>query len=310
MKNEIGYFSSLRIPEGKSGKVYVKHQIEKKGTKLPVVSMRDAIFAKNGNSSYYVCKTDMLIHKICEGKSFDGGDGTWMSDCPQEIWSQKDIVERAFGDVLVGGLGLGYIATAIAEKEDVTSVTVVERNKDVIKLVWKYLDNPKLRLVEADLFKYLKKVNGKRTFDWAFYDIWAPTGESVLGEFIRPLRKASVGVIDGYTNEDEDRVLCWAEDTMLGQIKFHLSMDIQMWEEKGPLNRYRNASAKDWHTKNMRLAIGTQWAFLNWMRETNPTKDEAMKALDRYVRDYSFIDKWNEEWAKWDKLIPQKGEAK
>jgi len=305
MKNEISYFSPLRIPEGRSGKFYIKHDLRKAGEKLPVVTARDAIFQGKGQS-HYVLKTDMIIHRLCEGKSYDGGDGTWMSDCPQEIWSQKEIVDRAFGDVLVGGLGLGYIAKAINDSDAVRSVTVVERSKDVIKLVWKHLDVSKVRLVEDDLFKYLKRVKNKRRFDWAFYDIWAPTGESVLDEFIRPLRKASIGVIDGYTNDAEGRVLCWEEATMLGQIKFHLAMDIETWNMEGPLTRYKTIEAEKWNSKHMHDALRTQWAFLNWMRETSPTKDEAMKALDRYVRDFSFIDKWNSEWARWNKPVPQK----
>ena len=43
-------------------------------------------------------------------------------------------VERAKGKVLTFGLGLGYFAYMCSLKEEVESVTVVEKDKSVIKL--------------------------------------------------------------------------------------------------------------------------------------------------------------------------------
>jgi hypothetical protein len=45
------------------------------------------------------------------------------------LYSQFDL---AYGDVLLTGLGFGILAKALTQKEEVTSVTVVELNKDVI----------------------------------------------------------------------------------------------------------------------------------------------------------------------------------
>jgi len=45
------------------------------------------------------------------------------------LYSQFDL---AYGDVLLTGLGFGILAKALTQKEEVTSVTVIELNKDVI----------------------------------------------------------------------------------------------------------------------------------------------------------------------------------
>jgi spermidine synthase len=63
------------------------------------------------------------------------------------------------GDILVGGLGLGYLATHLSRREDITSITVIEKYADVIDMVKPYIDNNKLTVVGADIFT------------------WEPTGE-------------------------------------------------------------------------------------------------------------------------------------
>ena len=59
-------------------------------------------------------------------------DRIWMTVTPNEIETMKEPVDQAFGNVLTFGFGLGYYAYMISEKEEVTSITVVEINGDVI----------------------------------------------------------------------------------------------------------------------------------------------------------------------------------
>ncbi len=103
-------------------------------------------------------------------------DTPWMSVCPSEINSMQEAIAQAKGRVLVLGLGLGYYAHAVAEKESVESVTVVELSREVIDLfdraVLPKLDfHGKLTVVQSDAIEYLAKTE-LGAFDFCFADIW------------------------------------------------------------------------------------------------------------------------------------------
>ncbi len=51
----------------------------------------------------------------------------WMSITPNEIETMKEPIDRAVGKVLTYGLGLGYYAYMVSEKDNVDSITVVEK---------------------------------------------------------------------------------------------------------------------------------------------------------------------------------------
>lgn len=63
--------------------------------------------------------------------------------------------DLAHGDVLITGLGFGIIATAIAEKEEVTSVTVLEISQDVIDaFLANNVPSEKIKIIQADACTY------------------------------------------------------------------------------------------------------------------------------------------------------------
>lgn len=68
------------------------------------------------------------------------------------LYSQYD---QAYGDVLITGLGFGILAKALSEKDEVSSVTVLELHDDVIEafLAHNTLNN-KVRIVQADASNY------------------------------------------------------------------------------------------------------------------------------------------------------------
>jgi spermidine synthase len=96
---------------------------------------------------------------------------TFMSDSKNEHRTNYEVVHRATGDVLIAGLGLGMILHPILQKEDVSSVTVVEKFGDVISIVKPTIESDKLTLVEADIFAW-RPEKGKK-FDVIYFDIWA-----------------------------------------------------------------------------------------------------------------------------------------
>ena len=103
-----------------------------------------------------------------------------MSNTAMERRTHVEPIKRAKGNVLVAGLGLGMYLQNIKDKEDVTSITVVEYSKEVIELIGKYYkDCEKIRIINEDIFEYVPDIN----FDFAFFDIWSDTNEHNLKDF-------------------------------------------------------------------------------------------------------------------------------
>lgn len=101
----------------------------------------------------------------------------WMTVTPNEIETMREPIEKSHGNVLTLGLGLGYFAFRASEKENVTSVTVVEKDDSVISLFTEYIlpqfaQKEKIRIVKADAFEYLKNTPLDKQFDYLFADLW------------------------------------------------------------------------------------------------------------------------------------------
>lgn len=101
----------------------------------------------------------------------------WMTVTPNEIETMREPIEKSHGNVLTLGLGLGYFAFRASQKENVTSVTVVEKDESVISLFREYIlpqfpNKEKLRIVRDDAFDYLKKTALAEKFDYLFADLW------------------------------------------------------------------------------------------------------------------------------------------
>ncbi|MBE5742638.1 MAG: hypothetical protein E7360_04915 [Clostridiales bacterium] len=100
----------------------------------------------------------------------------WMTVTPNEINTMKEPIEKANGKVLALGLGLGYFAYSCIIKSEVSSVTVIEKNPDIIALfkeqIYPFFPKDKqLNIIEADAIEYLKKPT-ERDFDLVFCDLW------------------------------------------------------------------------------------------------------------------------------------------
>lgn len=108
----------------------------------------------------------------------------WMSIKPSEIESSQAAVDAAWGRVVTFGLGLGYFAFMAARKEEVRSVTVVERDPAVIRLFREQLlpqfpCKSKISVVQADAFDYLEHGMKPLSPDFVFMDIWHDIADGV-----------------------------------------------------------------------------------------------------------------------------------
>lgn len=105
----------------------------------------------------------------------DGNE--WMTLTPVDLDTCDEAIERAHGRVVTFGLGLGYYAYMVSEKDDVESITVIEKSSDVIRLFKKHLlpqfSHPeKVRIICADAFEYAEKIMPSESYNYAFVDTW------------------------------------------------------------------------------------------------------------------------------------------
>ena len=98
----------------------------------------------------------------------------WMTDTPAERLSNLDFLYAARGDVLVLGLGIAMLPTAMHAKEGVSSITVVEIDPDVIAALAPTLARaaPSVRVVEGDAFLPERSDLHPHSFDVIVADIW------------------------------------------------------------------------------------------------------------------------------------------
>lgn len=95
-----------------------------------------------------------------------------MSDTPAEIEEHQHAIIHASGDVLIHGLGLGVLVSALLAKPDVRHIDVVEIDPEVIALTGRYYSSdPRVRIWRGDcMHKHWPK--GKR-WDYVWHDIWS-----------------------------------------------------------------------------------------------------------------------------------------
>ena len=108
----------------------------------------------------------------------------WMTVTPNEINTIQPAVRESHGKVLTYGLGLGYYAFHCLLKEDVTSVTVVEKNPAVIEIFTKHLlpffpRREALTIIEADAFDYAANTMPGEGYDTVFTDLWHDVADGI-----------------------------------------------------------------------------------------------------------------------------------
>lgn len=140
----------------------------------------------------------------------------WMLIIPNEIETMKEPINKAFGKVITFGLGLGYFAYMTSIKDNVDSVTIIEKDPNVIKLfkseILPFFEfKHKINIICADAFDIFKQ--GINDYDYCFIDIWhdASDGVPLYVEF-KKYEKNNNDVIIDY----------WVETTLVSYIKWYV----------------------------------------------------------------------------------------
>jgi len=108
-----------------------------------------------------------------EVKDFDGRWKTLMVDDPMHWLGMGELAEQANpGSVLVAGLGMGLILHHLAKRKDISKITVVEIDPEVIKFVRPYIPkDERIEIIEDNFFSYVTW-NPSDEFNTVIIDLW------------------------------------------------------------------------------------------------------------------------------------------
>jgi hypothetical protein len=196
------------MKEGKTKDFEVTSKIIPAGEPQIVVSMKQW-FMTGYKPLKISFETETKIYQLRSKQSL------LMSDSPQELFMQFDMVNKARGVVLTSGLGLGLFTRMVAMKQEVKEVIVVEKEKQIIDLFNKTKhpifqdDKHKIRIIHDDIFNFLKTT--KEKFDYIYLDIHYQTGCTEYINTVLPLRKILDKRFKGIPAD------FWAEDEMKAQ---------------------------------------------------------------------------------------------
>ena len=117
-------------------------------------------------------------------------DVPWMSITPNEVSTMEKPIKMARGKVLTLGLGLGYFAYMAAIKPNVESVTVIEKNENIIKLFSEHIlpqfgtAKDKIQIINMDAIEYINTLEDGN-FDFCFADLWDSASLSEMGIYMK-----------------------------------------------------------------------------------------------------------------------------
>ena len=130
---------------------------------------------KNGVSGPFQVKDDINI----DGKYIFQTltrDGKPIADNdPEKLTTHKAFFKNANGRVLISGLGLGNSLHEVLKKNNVKSITIVEHAQDIINLVGKSFKDPRVKIIQGDIFGYIPKEH----FDCIYHAIWSNKKEAL-----------------------------------------------------------------------------------------------------------------------------------
>ncbi|MEZ5448579.1 MAG: hypothetical protein R3E89_06075 [Thiolinea sp.] len=148
---------------------------------------------------YYsgVCLLEMLpslARKTDPGNTGEGGWETWMSLTPHEIESQELGYQHACGHTVIMGLGMGWVAANAALNPNVSQVSVIEQDADVLSLFHDsgaFASIPdaarqKIAIVQADALEWQPAAG--QGVDFLYVDIWLHLAEPKALQQVRQMQ--------------------------------------------------------------------------------------------------------------------------
>lgn len=216
------YYRNIKLPDVKKGNWEIKRE------KYPAyrgVIAADIVFSDGFREipPLGFFKEEFEFPAVLE----DGNE--WMTLTPVDLDTSDDAIERAYGKVVTFGLGLGYYTYMVSQKQNVDSITVVEKSADVIALFREYVlpqfSHPeKVRIVNADAFEYAERVMPSEKYDVAFVDTWRDASDGApMYEKMKRLERLS----------PDTEFIYWIENFLISRLRALKFAEIEQMIENG-----------------------------------------------------------------------------
>ena len=168
-------------------------------------------------------------------------DEDWMMDVPSEAITNDPYAEKAHGHVLTMGLGIGYFLFMALRNPAVTSITCIERSKEVIAMFQKYIlpqfpRDKEIHIIQGDAFDYWHE-DYLSQFDYVYVDIWQSSDDGLaiitrlLEQYEPPFENTDFWI------EDSCHSLMWSLsflyfDSLAHHTKMHIEKDAHRYMRK------------------------------------------------------------------------------
>lgn len=98
----------------------------------------------------------------------------WMAITPNEINTMKKDIKVMKGNIITFGLGLGYFQYMCSLKDEVTSITVIEKDEKIINFFQKNLlpqfpHKEKIHIIHGDAYQNIDKLNN---YNYVYVDLY------------------------------------------------------------------------------------------------------------------------------------------
>lgn len=283
------YHLNVDIPEAEVGDHRIVHEHYPAGKVFELTNLRSRIFT--GDQA-----APVRFEHSTRWHRLEYSGGVWMTDYPMEQYQHDQLLQDFSGRVLVGGLGLGYAANVLASMDAVTEVLVVEISSEVIQLVQPYLKDPagKVKVVEADILKFLAVQNEGEVFDFGFFDTWQSDGETTFHDVVCPILTSALDC--GWINKDEN-IRCWNEGVMRGQLANSIIGRVMMAMMSPDKDKVWDRFLTPCNDRADRFFAWMR-PFLKWFKEFGePHMNNLMELAFFYASRYARVG-WQADWEK------------
>jgi spermidine synthase len=136
--------------------------------------------------------------------------GPIMSTDDYEVLTNKYFLDNANGDVLIFGLGMGFIVFPLLTDPSITSIKIVELNPNIISYVGNIIKNKdvnnKVTIVEGDAKTYYQGISNE-VYDFIYFDYWYGLNEKSYQEMA-----TYQTLYQGFKKDTNSIIYCWCQD--------------------------------------------------------------------------------------------------
>jgi hypothetical protein len=134
-----------------------------------------------------------------------------MCSTEMELLTNKPFIDNVIGDVLIVGLGLGMVVFPLLNEDSITSITIIEKELDLINFVGFKISemdtNNKVTILMGDAYNHYERLAPNKKYDTIFLDFWNQIDMSNVDEVTSMKQYYSP-----FLKNETSKIISWCED--------------------------------------------------------------------------------------------------